>query len=170
MQKLAQRIGAFFDTFIKVLAVFGIVSIVFMTLAIGYDVTTRYILRQSVGWVLEVSEYLLVYLTFLGTAWVLKNEGHTTIDILVDHLQPKKQAILNVITSCIGAVICFILTWYGTATTVDLYQRGLIVIEILAIPKFLTTLVIPIGCGLLFIQFIRRIIKFCNIYKLELKK
>ena len=55
----------------------------------------RKIIGWSVDWVIELTEYLLAYLTFLGGAHLLKIDGHLTFDLVVQRLRKKKE-----ISSC----------------------------------------------------------------------
>ena len=46
--------------------------ILFMMLAICYSVILRYFWNKPVPWIVEVSSYLMLYITFLGTGVVTK--------------------------------------------------------------------------------------------------
>jgi len=132
------------------------ILLIFITLIIGVSIASRYFLNRPMGWVTEISEYSLLYITFLVAAWVLKKEGHVKMDIVLTRLKPRTQSVTNVITSAISAVVCFILTWYGVRVTWELFQTGYPTPTILELPKFIIIAAIFIGSFLLFIQFLRR--------------
>ena len=79
MKGLAKLV-ALFDLAIGVLFVLAGVLIMFVMLATSTDVTMRYFLNRPIVWLMEVSEAILVYITFLGCAWVLKRDAHVRID------------------------------------------------------------------------------------------
>lgn len=154
--KLLTKAGIFFDYAIKSLFWLACVLIMFAILAVSVDVVMRYFFNRPIVWVLEICEYILLYIVFLGTAWLLKEEGHVRVGLIVDRLSPKTQAMINVITSILGLIICIVLSIYGTQVTWDCFQRGVPTLEFLKLPKFLVLLIIPIGSYLLSIQFLRR--------------
>jgi TRAP-type C4-dicarboxylate transport system permease small subunit len=95
-------------------------------------------------------------MTFLCTAWVLKNEAHVTSDLLLIGLSPKNQSFVNTITSILGAVICLVLAWFGAEVSWDKLQSGAYQPTAIQPPDFPIFVIIPIGSFLLFIQFLRR--------------
>lgn len=121
-----------------------------------YDVVMRSLLDRPTQWVIEVSEICLVGITFLGAAWVLRSEGHVKIDIFLLRLDPKRQALLNSITSIVGIIICLVVAWYGAKVTLDHFERGIRSPTQLAPPAFPDYLVISLGSFFLAVQFLRR--------------
>ncbi len=153
----------FLDRLNDVMAWVGAVLVLFMMLAISYSVLTRYLFNRPIAWIVEISSYLMLYITFLGTAWLLRRDGHVEIDLFTSHLNLKRQALLKAVTSVAGALVGFILTWKGTLVTLDNFTRGVVTMGILNTPQFLLIAIIPIGGFLLMIEFILRIIRFSRI-------
>ena len=55
-----------------------------LVIAMVIYVTLSVLLRFTpypIGWSLEAAEYSLIILTFFSAGWLLKNRGHTRIDI-----------------------------------------------------------------------------------------
>lgn len=154
--KLTTKAGTIFDRTVGLLAVLGAVLIVFTMLSITWEVfVARFLLDRPQMWVVEISEYSLLFITFLGTAWVLKRDGHVKMDLVLTRLNPRAQLVMNTITSTVGAIICLALTWYGARATWNAFQLGLYVMSILEPPRAVIFAIIPIGCFLLSIQFLR---------------
>src|SRR4030043_641609 len=107
------RFWIFFDYLLEVLAVFGMVLLTFIMLSVCWEVITRYFLGRGTIWVDEICEYILLYITFLGTAWLLKNEWHVTMDIVIARLNLKTRLLINSVTSLLGALLCLILALAG---------------------------------------------------------
>ncbi len=158
--KVLTKVGVIFDRAIDSLAVLAIVLLVFAWFSVNLEVVMRYFLNRPLIWVVEVTEYILAFTAFLGAAWVLKRDRHTVIDIVVNRLKPRNQALLNMITSIIGAIICLVLTWYGSQITWDHFQRDVLLTKALELPKAPFLSVIVLGSFLLFIQFLRRAFKY----------
>jgi len=154
--KLKTVVTAIFDRFIGLLAFVAGILAIFLMLGVSTEVFARYLLNMPITGVIEVSEIILLWIVFLGAAWVLKIEGHVSMDLIVSRLSTRGQAILNVITSLIGAAIAGTLFWYGTRVTWALFQSGTPEQGILAAPIALVVLIIPVGSLPLCIQFLRR--------------
>lgn len=153
--KIVGRVTTIFDRSLNLMAIFAGVLLIFLMLIISYDIVIRY-LAHPTGWAVEISEYVLLWITFLGAAWLLRSEGHVRMDLLLNRLNPRTQALLNVITSIIGATICLIIAWYSVEATWENFRVGYQFAGQLNVPKFTVLLIIPIGSFLLFIQFLRR--------------
>ncbi|MFC2068054.1 TRAP transporter small permease [Chloroflexota bacterium] len=154
--KLIRKIGSFFDGTISLLGYLSGAVIIFIMLAIGYDVFMRYFLSRPQAWVLEVTEYCLLYMAFLGTSWVLAKEGHVKMDLVLERLKPRTQYMVNIITSIIGAIVFLIIAWYGAQVTWQNFQGGYIIPSWLMPPKALILVVIPVCSFLFSMQFLRR--------------
>jgi TRAP-type C4-dicarboxylate transport system permease small subunit len=103
----------------------------------------------------EVTEYAMLYLTFLGAAWLLREEGHVRLDILFVLLKPRSRALLNSVTSILGVIVCLVLAFYGTWSTWLHYQKGLCTFSAMELLKWPFIIVIPFGSLMLLIQFAR---------------
>jgi C4-dicarboxylate transporter DctQ subunit len=145
-----------FDRIIGAMAFLAGILLLCAMLLVSYEVLMRYYFGQSVAWAIEICEDILLFITFLGTAWLLKNEGHVTVEIIYVRLNPKTQKVLDIMTSVIGIFICAILTWYSAGSTLDHFQRGATVIKSLTLPKAMLLVIIPIGFFTLTLQFLRR--------------
>ena len=154
--KLPTKAGTSFDYTIYILAIIAAFLLAFIMLSVCGDVFMRYFLSKPMLWVTEITEYCLLWITFLSTAWVLKKEGHVVMDLAVERLKPENRAMASIITSVVGTVVCLLLTWYGVKVTLDVFYRGLLLSTILTPPAFILFAIIPLGSLLLSIQFMRR--------------
>ena len=158
--KLLTKSSSVFDYILGALTYLAAGILTFIMLAVCWDVIARAVAGAPLKWVLEFSEYSLLYITFLGAAWVLKNERHVIVDIGLNWLNPKTRALFNVATSILGAIICLLLTWYGWDVAWEHLQQGFFQPTVIRPPDFPIFVIIPIGSFLLFIQFLRRTSKY----------
>lgn len=135
------------------------VLLVFSWLSVCAEVIGRYFLNRPIPWVVEVTEYILVQITFLGAAWLLRKEGHVSVDILTSHMKPTTRYRLLSITSFMGFLITSVVTIWGVIAVSGAYRDDLIIPKQLGTPKYLVMIVIPVGSLLLAAQFLRRIMK-----------
>ena len=155
-EKTTPKILRVFDRILSFLMFLGALILAFLMLAVCWDVIARTAVGAPLIWLLEFTEYGLLYITFLCTAWVLKREAHVTSDLVLVTLHPRKQALVNVITSVIGACVCLILTWFGATVSWEKLLSGSYQPTAIQPPDFPIFVIIPIGFFLLFIQFLRR--------------
>jgi TRAP-type C4-dicarboxylate transport system permease small subunit len=146
-------------TFERILvALFGVAGglLMFVTIGTCMDVLLRYAFNRPISWMLEVTEYAMLYIPFLGAALVLKEDGHIRIDLVITFLSERSRGWLNVLTSFVGGMVMLTYTWFGAQVTLDYFKRGVPSLESLKTPMFLILMIIPIG-GLLFsLQFFRQ--------------
>ena len=151
-----KKIGIIFDRILDSLAFLAGSTVIFLMLCVSLNVIMRYAFNRPIVGVEDITEHLLLFVTFLGTAWVLRKEGHVAIDFLVIRWSPRTQAFCKIITSLLGIVICTTLTLYGLKVTLAYFQSKAYFSSVLQFPKAPIFVVIPIGSFLLLIQFVRR--------------
>ena len=154
--KRLKRFSVFFDRVLNLL--FYVASGI--TLVIFFSVCTELLMRNFFNrpqiWSVEVTEYAMLYITFLGAAWLLREEGHVSLDIVDVFVTPRTRALLDSATSIIGLIICLVLLFFGAWSTWIHYQQGLETFSAMELRKWPFLLVIPMGSFLLVIQFLRR--------------
>ena len=154
MNDQKDKMDSVLDRLNRVMAWVAALAIIFMMLAISYAVMMRYIWNKPVPWIVEISSYLMLYITFLGTAWLQRKGGHVEVDLFTGRLNPRVRAGLKTVTSLGGAIVGFVLAWKGSLVTVDYFQRDVTAIGILNTPQFLLMGIIPIGGFLLLVEFL----------------
>jgi len=153
--KLKTIASAILDNTINILAVLAALLMAFLMLAVCGDVVMRYVFSRPLIWVTEVTEYSLLWITFLGAAWVLRKKGHVIMDLVLGQLKPGARTTANIFTSLIGSAVCLLVTWYGVKVTLDYFHRNLIMSTILSPPAYILFTVIPLGGLILSLQFLR---------------
>lgn len=152
LRKVVKIIDVIDDAF-AYLAGFLIVALMVL---ISADTLLRYAFRQPVWWASEISEYALLYITFLGAAWLVKQDGHVRMDIVLHSLPASVQAWVKFVTAVVGAIICLIIVWYGVQVGWGHLQTGQTIPTRLEPPKYLLTGIIPVGSLLLAVGFVRQ--------------
>jgi len=148
-----KRGGIFFDRIMDTLAFIAGVMLLLMTLFVCYSIITRYLGFKPPIWILQFTEYALLWITFLGAAWLLKKDGHIRIDTLVSRLNPKSFRKVGIIDDFLGFAVSGIVFWFGTLHTIDLYQRQIMDVKGVSVAKYALFLIIPLGGLTLTIQF-----------------
>ncbi len=154
--KLVRKVTTIFDGTVNLLAVLAAVLMVFILFLIVAEVVSRGFWNRPIPGVIEATAFSLLSITFLGTAWVLREEKHVKIDLVLTRLKPANQALLNIITSLIGAIVCLIIVWYGVRVVWEVLREGYRSATMIEISLAPILVIIPVGTFLLSIQFLRR--------------
>lgn len=88
------RIKTGLDRVLDVLMILLLGGIVFLVLL---QISQRYFSLFPTPWTEEMSRYLFVYLTFLGSALLIKEKGHITVDLIVERLPRKLRLVVFVL-------------------------------------------------------------------------
>ena len=163
--KVLVRIGKLFDHINTLMIIACAILAVGLTFIVGTDITLRYLFNKPLGWVKEVSEYILVGLGFLLAAWILKDDAHVKMDLVLTKVSLKTQIIMNTITSIISTIVVMIITWFSFRVTFDFYQTKIVTPTVLEPPKWILMTPIVVGCFLLAVQFIRRTYGYISKWK-----
>lgn len=137
-------------------------ALVFM---VGANIVLRGLFNRPLGWVNEISEYIILSFPFLLASWIMEAEGHIKMDLLIDKLSPRAQSGVNAITYTIGAIVLLVLCSFSLRVTVGFYRTQYFTATLLRLPKFIFTAIIFLGFLMLLIQLIRKIIGFVDRWK-----
>jgi len=128
-----------------------------MSCWITYDVLTRYFLDWASPWAFDLSEYALIWITFLGAPWVLLQDRHVRIELLVDVLPKSIQRALGIAVCLIAFAACVVLAWKTSVAALQYYDRGIMMPRIWRIPRIYPYSIIPIGSMFLGTVFLVRL-------------
>ncbi len=145
----------FFDKLLNVMAALAGVILVFIVAAVCYTIGMRFFFKQTTIWIIQTTEYALLWIVFLATAWLLREGGHITTDIIYVHLSAKTRRWLNFVMALVGAVICAVMLYYGAAYTYDCIIDNVTDVRAVTVPKSAVFVIIPVGSLLLTLQFLR---------------
>lgn len=129
------------------------VMILLAALFVSYSVTVRYMRFTPPIWILQFTEYALLWMTFLGAPWLLRMDGHVRIDTFLVLMGPRLRRALDIVVAFLGALVCAIIVWFGAVNTVDLYRRQIMDVKGVTLPEYPLFVIIPVGSALLLLQF-----------------
>jgi TRAP-type C4-dicarboxylate transport system permease small subunit len=134
----------------------AVAVLVALVASVAYEVVMRYFFNQPTRWVVEFSEYALLWLAFLAGAWVLREDAHVKVEMLVEILPIRTRRIVHVITSLVGMATCALFCWVSLAFIVELYASGEVLFRSIQVKKWTVMSVMVPGLLLLTLQFARR--------------
>jgi len=144
-----------FDRLLDVMAGMAGVILVFIVAAVCYTIFMRFFFKETTIWIIQTTEYALLWIVFLATAWLLREGGHITTDIIYVHLTEKTKQQLNFVMAIVGALVSLVMLYYGVAYTYDCIINSVTDVRAVTVPKWAVFVIIPIGSFLLVVQFLR---------------
>lgn len=151
-----------FEKLTAFLAIIAATLVLGMSLWITYDVVSRYLFDFASPWSFDLSEYALVWITFLAAPWVLLQDRHVRIELLTDLLPTKVQRIIGMLVCLVALLACAVLAWRTGIAALQYYERNTMMPRIWRIPRIWPYCVIPIGSFLLTIAFAFRFGLYCK--------
>ncbi len=142
----------------NLLAYVAFVVLCLIIFSVCLEIIMRYFLNRPLIWVVELTEYALLYVTFLGAAWLLRQDGHVRVDVIVNLMSERWQARCSVFSSALGLLVSLVLTIFGVFVTCDHLVRGIYKPTVLEFPTGVVLAAIPLGSIFLGLRFFRLMI------------
>jgi TRAP-type C4-dicarboxylate transport system permease small subunit len=76
-----------------------------MTIAVGLQVLSRYILKYPLVWTEELARYLMVWMVFIGASTIIKKWNNIYVDFFISKLTKKNRIIAILIEKCVIVVL-----------------------------------------------------------------
>jgi TRAP-type C4-dicarboxylate transport system permease small subunit len=146
----------FFDWIVDVMAILAGVLLVGAVLIESIEVVMRYFFHRPLIWAVEVCEYILFSIAFLGAPWLLKKGGHVNVDVIIERISPRSRRYLELVICGIGIFISAVIVWFSAITAWDSYMSGIVVTKTLTVQKHSFIFLITWGYLFLLIEFVRQ--------------
>ena len=145
----------FFDKLIEVMAAIAGGILVFIAAAVCYTIGMRFFFTQTTIWIMQTTEYALLWIVFLATTWLLREGGHIITDIIHAHLNNKTKHYIDCIMFVVGGFACAIMVFFGILYMYECIVGRVTDVRAVTVPKSAVFIIIPIGSILLSMQFFR---------------
>jgi TRAP-type transport system small permease protein len=133
-------------------------TIVIIAVLITLDVLLRNLDLYSSGALLELTEYALFVITFVGAPWVLWLGGHVRVDLLFTVVPAPFARAMEIVADAAGLFFSGVMGWHGFSVALVSFERGDLIVKQLVVPEWILMAVIPASCALLSVEFLRRIV------------
>jgi TRAP-type C4-dicarboxylate transport system permease small subunit len=104
-----------------------------------------HVFQRDLAWVIELSEFLMVWVTFLGGAAAARRRAHMSIPEFIDKLSPAKRRWADAAIEVVALGVLGLLVYYGTNLVNAGWSNQLTVLEW---PMALQYLALPVGSAL----------------------
>lgn len=131
--------------FSRLSSVMGGAALMLMTLMIIVDIFLRTFLNQSLGFVEEVTGYLVVAITFFGVSITFRENALFRVSFLYDKIPSGLKSIIDSVYLIISIIFCCTMLWFTSLLVWSSFVRGKIAATELQTPIYLPQILIPLG-------------------------
>ena len=85
------------------------------------DVFMRTFFNSPITGTTEVTEFMMVIVVFPALAWCAVQRRHIKVDLLVSHLPPRVQTVIDSTTLLLALCTYIIITWHSMLEAMDVY-------------------------------------------------
>jgi len=124
-----------------------------------FEVIARYVFNRPTLWAWDVNVQLLALMATLGGGYVLLNDDHVRVDILVAKFSRRKRAILESFTGILTIIALGILTWHLCDVAVTSVKYLEVHWSTFAPPVYPLRILMAFGSLMLFLQAIAIFLK-----------
>lgn len=116
-------------------------------------------MQSPTEWSLELTTYALVWCGFAGAAYTLKRGRHVRVDVLLTRLPPRALWWVELFCDAASLTFCVIVAVYGAVFVHVSYVTDAVSVSPIRVPMYLPQLAVPVGAGLLGLQYVVRILE-----------
>lgn len=159
MKAFVNNYNKFID---KVTQVCGVVAgiLIFLTaIATFIEVVMRGIFNSPTEWAIEMSVYFVLVAGFLGMPVAYAAGKHINVDIFVSTRTPKAKCYLQIVSCILAIIFCAIFTYEAMDMSLTSLDLDRLSPSTLRVPLWIPQMSLPIGMGLLVLQFLGTFMK-----------
>lgn len=134
------------------------VCLVVMTILTFANVVARHVFSASFSFSEEITTYLFVLLSLLGTAVAAKRKAHLGLTILTDAVSPKIRKIMGIISYTLAVLFSAAIFYYGLKMVMNQRMLGQVTAG-MQWPEWIFGSFVPIGAFFVVIRFAQCLIE-----------
>lgn len=124
-------------------------ALVSLVLLVTAEVALRGLFGYSLGFVEEVTGYLVVTLTLFGAALAVRSQSLFQVHVLFDAFPPGLKRGIATVFTLVAIAICVALAWKTVGLVESSWSRGKFAPTVLRTPLWIPQTVLPIGFGVI---------------------
>ena len=133
-------------------------SVSVMAVLVFVNVIARFVFNSPLAVADEMSCYLFVLMSFMGTAIAARRKAHLGLTIVTDKLSPAAARKVQVLMYLIAAVFCLLIVVFGVEMVMSQYTLGQETAT-MQWPEWIYGLFVPVGAAFALLAFISVVIK-----------
>jgi TRAP-type C4-dicarboxylate transport system permease small subunit len=130
-----------------------------MMVSIVYATTFRTLGLSYTPYSFVFIEYGFIYCLMFGSPWIVRQRGHVFIEILTAAVSAEVRNWLSRLVALICVLICAVFAFYsGLLALEDIRVDEIDVRGSMDIPRWIVTVTMPLGFGLMAVEFLRFVV------------
>ena len=142
-----------------VLGYFSGALVFLMMVSIIIDVVMRHIFNAPTTWADEISCYLLVVITFLGSAYTLYLDGHIRVEAIITKFNPTLRRRIETVLDIVSVLFIFFFAWQAFKLVSDSYISVRIAPTLLRTPLYIPQVFFAVGLVWFALQLVAKILR-----------
>ncbi|MDY5564444.1 MAG: TRAP transporter small permease [Candidatus Limivicinus sp.] len=134
------------------------VCLVVMTALTFVNVVARYVFSASLSFSEEITTYLFVLLSLLGSAIAATRGAHLGLTIISDRVGPKAGRVLGIISMAFATAFSAIICYFGFFMALNQFNKGQLTAGT-QLPEWIFGSFVPIGALFVTIRFGENLIR-----------
>jgi TRAP-type transport system small permease protein len=130
-------------------------SILLMAFNSIANVLGRYLFNQSIHFSEELNHFLIIFITFSGSAYAARQGRHITMTAFIEQLHGKLHSVALVLTAAGSTALLATLTFYAVVYIEKVHHLER-TSAALQIPMHYIYLLVPLGLGMTTLQYFRQ--------------
>lgn len=155
MKSFFNRANAVYVGIIHLFAYLSVALLVIITAWISLEVVSRLLGFGTLRGSVEFTEYAIFSMAFLAAPWVLHQNAHVKVLVLVEQLPGRSRLIAERGAHLVSAALCLILLYYATLNLNTSIQRAELVFGELVFPEWYLHWQAPFAFAFLAIGFLK---------------
>lgn len=133
-------------------------SVIFIgiTFMLTINVIERYFFNASFFWAEEVTNYFIIWITFLGSAVCVHYGTHVSVDMILQYGSKRLKKIITVIVTVVCIIFTALLAVVGVMLVRDFIGSGQVTVA-LGIPMYIPYFAIPLGAFFMLLEYIEQL-------------
>jgi TRAP-type C4-dicarboxylate transport system permease small subunit len=152
----------FCDIISQACGAFAVTALLLSILIIVELVFERYFFQRAITWQTELVTMLLVASTFIGSAYVLSEKAHVSMEWIYDFLSKKSIIKLKIFTSFISLGFFLILFYFGFLMVEEAFTKNYTTGTVWDPPLWIPYSSMLLGSILMILQYVAEIIKLTD--------
>ena len=142
------------------------VAVSIKSVLVFINVIARYVFGDSLAVSDELSTYLFVLMSFMGTAIAARRKAHLGLSIVTDRVSPRARMIINEVMYAISALFCLLIVIFGVQMVISQYQMGQETAT-MQWPEWIYGSFVPIGAAFAMLAFLQTMVQMYKDYQAE---
>ena len=142
------------------------VCVSIMAVLVFVNVIARYVFGNSLAVSDEMTTYLFVLMSVMGTAVAARRKAHLGLSIVTDHVSPRARLIISMVMYAISALFCLLIVIFGIQMVISQYQMGQETAT-MQWPEWIYGSFVPVGAAFAMMAFLQTMVQMYKEFKAE---